>query len=111
MAQARELRVSGNVKLDATGGGQVQVSAPGGVDWTVTRVSIRVSSNVKEPVFRLYRGAVSDSEFLEGSYSGSQDSSDSVHELQAAQPLIGVWTGGDVGATATMSVSGRAGGS
>jgi len=101
-------RSAGSTKLDATGAGQVTIAATG-PGWTVRHLSINTSTAVKEPTFRLYLDLVSPTSLLEGSYSGSQDSSDTVHTVQGGQLLIGVWAGGDAGAVATMLVSGETG--
>lgn len=108
MASGSDFRSVGQTKLDSTGAGQVTLSPPG-IEWNVTLTSVTVSSHVKEPTFRLYIDGVADLNFLEGSHAGSQDSSDTHHVVRAGQSLIGVWSGGDVGATATLRVSGRVG--
>lgn len=97
-------RVSQSVTLDASGGGQVTISPP--VDWQVTLVSVVTTTAVKQPTFSLYLDSATPSGFLEGTYSGSRDASDTVHVIQPGQQLIGVWAGGDPGAKATMSVRG-----
>ena len=103
----RFFSTAAQVKLDATGAGQVSISPPS-VDWTVSLTSVNVSSHTLEPTFTLYLNGVSPTAFLEGSYSGSQDSSDTEHRVMAGQSLIGVWNGGDAGAVATLRVTGQA---
>jgi hypothetical protein len=100
-----QFRVAQSVTLSASGGGQVTISPP--VEWEVQLVSVSVSSAAAEPTFRLYLDGVVPSGFLEGTYSGSQDSSATTHRVQPGQQLIGVWADGDVGATATLVVRGE----
>jgi hypothetical protein len=71
--------------------------------WTVTSVTCQMSSNLLEPRFKAFVDGV----FISGSDSGSMDS-DSIfgQEVQAQSTLEGVWTGADVGATATMTITG-----
>lgn len=109
MSAGDAFRAAGQVKLDATGTGQVTL-APPGIGWDVTLVSVTTSTRVKEPVFKLYADAVADASFLQGSFSGSQDASDTPLRVAPGQFLIGVWTGGDAGATATLRVSGTVAG-
>ena len=97
------------VTLNAAGGGQVTLSPPG-VDWQITLASCSTSTRVKEPVFKLYMDGTSDANFLEGTYSGSQDATDTPHYVPAGSQLIGVWTGGDAGARATLRVTGTVAG-
>lgn len=101
-------RNSAKTTLDASGNGQVSIAGPG-VPVTITHTVIVVSSAVKEPRFLLYVGGISPTQLRDTSYSGSQDVSDTVHRLQPGQTLIGVWVGGDPGASATMNVDGETG--
>ena len=100
-----QFRVAQSATLSAAGGGQVTISPP--VEWEVQLVSVSVSTAAAEPTFKLYLDSVTPSGFLEGTYSGSQDSSDTTHRVQPGQQLIGVWAGGDPGAKATMVVRGE----
>ena len=101
----RRFRVPRQVTLDSTGYGEASIG-PGTDTWQVELVTCSTSTNVSEPTFRLYADTVSPVNLLEGSYSGSQDSSDSVHIVAPGQALIGTWTGGDPGAVATLLLSG-----
>lgn len=94
-----------SVKLDATGAGQVPLYATGG-DLVVTLQTLATSTAVKQPTANVYRNAVTTANFIEGSYTGSNDSSNTRIVLHAGESLICVWSGGDVGATATYRISG-----
>lgn len=100
----RFTRASPATTLDATGGAQVEIGVTGG-DWVVTRSTVKVTTNTKEPTFRLYRSRVSDAGYLEGTYTGSDDVSDTRHVFQQGESIVGVWSGGDVGAKATLSLN------
>jgi len=93
--------------LDAGGAGQV-VIGPAGVDWIVKLVTVSTSSAVKQPTASIYLGGVSPATLLEGSSSGSRDSSDTVYLMQPGDLLYCTWSGGDAGATATLRVAGLA---
>ncbi|WP_088289832.1 hypothetical protein [Kineosporia sp. A_224] len=108
MATGDRFNLAGQVKLDAAGGGQVTLSPPGTIPgWIVNLTSINVTTRNAEPTFKLYRGNVMPLNFLEGSYSGSQDSSNSVLRVAPGEALVGVWEGGDPGATASLHCSGE----
>lgn len=106
MARTTALNAGDKVKLDASGGGQVALAPTGLEQWHVTRTAVVVSTAVLEPTAKTYVGSVSEQNLLSGTYSGALDSSDEDQWLQNGQPLICVWAGGDVGATATFSVFG-----
>jgi hypothetical protein len=101
---SQRFTVNKSVILDAAGGGQVDIYPSGG-DWVVVHQSLQVSTNVKEPTAKVYKGGVSPAGFVEGSYSGSNDASDTRVVLQSSNSLSCVWTGGDAGARATYYVT------
>lgn len=102
MSVSRFTRVAA-VVLDATGAGQVSIQVTGG-DWVINRQGVQVTSHVKEPIAKTYRGTVSDATFLDGSYTGSNDVSDTRHVFQQGEYITCAWSGGDVGARATFSI-------
>jgi hypothetical protein len=78
--------------------------------WYPSIVSVSVSSNASEPACKTYRGPqITDAAFVDGTYTGSSDSTDSFQgtELHAGDKVWAVWTGGDPGATATVTVTGE----
>lgn len=88
------------VVLDATGGGQADI-APTGGDWVIVHNSVSVSSNVNEPTAKVYLNGVSPAGFIEGSYTGSNDASDTRIVAREGDQLSCVWAGGDAGARAS----------
>lgn len=106
--QTRSLRDGRSVVLDAQGAGQVSFGPQRpNTRWIIRRVALTVGSNAREPEARIYRGSVSASLFLSGTFSGSNDADDGLNEeLFPGDVLIVRWTGGDVGATATAAYSG-----
>jgi hypothetical protein len=91
--------------LDVNGTGQATLSPDGG-DWKITLTSVSVTTNIATPQVSVYANGVSAQQFLEGSFSGYRDASDTVHVVAAGEQLIAVWEGGDPGANATLRVSG-----
>lgn len=100
------LQDSKRVILAAGGVGTVTFGPgrPGEV-WTVNRVSCQVGTTVLESQFKLYRGSVGVASYISGTISGSTgDTDDGINEaLNAGEYLSAQWTGGDVGATATVT--------
>ena len=102
------LYASASVTLNGAGGGQVSLGpAIPGVTWIPTSGACLVSSANAMPTFFLYLNTVGAASFEGGSASGAGDSCaiDSV-TLYTGMQLIGVWTGGDPGATATFNIAG-----
>lgn len=102
------LQASGSVTLDASGNGRV-ILGPNipGVAWTPSGGTCQTSTGVLTPVFNVYLNSVSPGNNQGGSQTGNNDSfvMDGV-TLYTGMTLIGVWTGGDSGATGTFNLSG-----
>jgi hypothetical protein len=96
---------SASVVLDAAGDGELQIQPPG-MDWEIISTVVSTSTRVLEPECRLTKNGTDDGAMVDGTYAGSWDVSDTVIPLQAGDVLYVAWTGGDVGATATVRVSG-----
>jgi hypothetical protein len=97
--------------LDGTGAGTAKVGPlTDRENWTLATASVSCSSNVLEAACRIFVGdVVTAANYVDGTLSGSTgDSTDNV----AAAPcpkgtyVWAVWTGGDAGAVATLSVNG-----
>ena len=100
----------GSVILGAGGAGNVQLGPRRpNIKWSVTTVALTVSTNVLEPVCIIYSHSTPVATFkLGGTWSGSNDGSDLPNPiiLYPGQLMLARWTGGDVGAQATLSVYG-----
>lgn len=102
------LNESVSVTLDGSGNGTVRLGPSSQFQtWAVDTVSCTVSSNTKEPVFKFYRGRTADqSNYIDGTFTGSADSTNVSFTLFPNMVVTGVFTGGDVGALATMTFVG-----
>lgn len=104
-----QLNTGVSITLNASGAGAAYIGpAFPGVVWTVNQVSCVTSTNVTGTTqFEFYFPAVAPIYFQGGSYSGNQDTDTGLSmTIFTGQQLIGVWSGGDSGATATMSILG-----
>lgn len=106
--------------LDASGNGKVKWRPDGSQQFGYPSiVSVKVSAAdplvgpVNEATFKLYAGSAPiDSNFVDGTYTGSSGNSSANASGQIigrtrSSYLWGVWTGGDPGQTATMTITGQ----
>jgi len=75
---------------------------PPGRDWLITMTTTSTSTNTLIPTAKIYVNGV----FVEGSDSGSLDSSDTKRLIRANDEYESRWAGADVGARATLTVEG-----
>lgn len=105
------LNKGASAQLDATGAGRVTLGPTNGPPtWRVTRVAVRTSRPGLRPVpaFALYLDSEDANGLIDQTYDGSADTTDLDVRVFKGSRLIGVWTGGQAGDTATMSVYGEA---
>lgn len=99
-----------SVVLDATGAGEIALGPDAGpVFWRVTSVITQTDRPGQAPVPRvqLYLDVVDPSNALGLSYDGSFGQAVGDQTLQRGQRIIAVWTGGQAGDRATMTVNGE----
>ncbi len=101
-----QLNEFGQVVLNASGNGTATVGPNGYEKWNVTKMTVLVSSNTKEPTAIVYLGSVAPQNSIDTTYTGSADSSDTSIVVLPNQNILCVWAGGDSGATATISLYG-----
>lgn len=109
--QTVPLNESQPVKLDGSGNGTVKLGPRShGETWHPEVASVKVSTATAEAACKIYLGhTATDDNFLDGTFSGSSgDSTDRVsgNPLWLGNYIFAVWSGGDAGATATLSVIG-----
>lgn len=109
MSSQLSLDTSASVVLDVNGNGQASCG-PGlpGVSWQPASIAVSVSTNASEAQCSVYLGIGPQAGSLVGAtQTGSTgDSTDCSATVWPGQELIAVWTGGDPGSVATMSVFG-----
>jgi hypothetical protein len=87
-----------NVTLNAAGYGYCTITCPNGAQWTIDAMS--VSTNVVDPtnalfqpVVRIYRDSAPNmSHFLEGTYSGNGDTSNTMVRMRGGDTITAEWT-------------------
>lgn len=109
MSTSLTLNTSAFCILDGDGNGTASTgpNLPG-VTWQPETVAVSCSTNITESICSLYVGISPIAGSLIGTTStGSTGDSDDIGaSVYTGQSIIAVWTGGDPGATATMSIFG-----
>lgn len=97
----------GSATLNSSGTGLVDMEVPTLQTWRVTKWAVSTTTNVKEPTAAVYIGAESPANLIDSTYTGSGDASDENQVVMPGQHILCRWTGGDVGAVATLSIFGE----
>lgn len=109
MARRQQLNTSARVTLGAGGSGRLELGPDTGAPyWSLTRWLVKTTRPGQAPVPQcsIYLDSEDDNGLQDVTYDGSRDASDVDVELQRGQHLIAVWTGGQAGDVATLSVTG-----
>lgn len=101
----RRQRYPYQIVLDGSGGGFVTHVARGDFLVQTTRLVVSLSSGASPAKQSTAMLTLNGAQF-EGSYSGNNDTSDTQHLMMAGDELVCTWTGGDAGATATLTLFG-----
>lgn len=92
---------------DSTGKATCQVQPLRAFEsWKITNTAVQSTSTVKVPTVKLYRGSESPSNFIEGTYTGTFNASNTVIDLNNGERLLAVFENADVGANCTISITG-----
>ncbi len=101
--RTEQLNASDQVTVDANGNAAIEIGpVMHGETWHVKLVACQVSTAVAEPQGRAYLNGV----FVGGTYTASINSNGDPFTLLSGQKYRFVWTGADVGATATLTLLG-----
>jgi hypothetical protein len=105
------LNTGATVVLGVGGSGRLELGPadrPGSPYWNVTRVAVGTNRPGLAPVpsMSLYLDAEDETGLQDATYDGSRDGSDVDIDMQRGQRLIAVWTGGQAGDRAFLSVTG-----
>lgn len=94
-------RVHATTTLDTTGAGEATIQPPG-VVWYAIGMSVETATATLHPTATVQINGG----FVEGTYSGHRDASNSAHVLQPTDVIKCTWTGGDAGTRATFRIWG-----
>jgi hypothetical protein len=106
------LNESATVVLNGSGNGSAKVGPISAREvWSPDNVHVSASSNTNEAVCKIYVGdSAIQRNYRDGTFTGSTgDSTDKVNAdtVKVGAYIWGVWTGGDAGATATLTITGK----
>lgn len=109
MSDRQALNTSRPTTLDANGNGRLELGPDSGPPyWNVTKIVVLTDRPGLAPVPQcsVYLDSEDANGLLDSTYDGSKDSTEVDVDLQRGQHLIAVWTGGQAGDVATLSVTG-----
>ena len=109
MSRRQALNRSADTILGADGSGRVELGPDTGPPyWTVTKYLVKTDRPGQAPVPQcsVYLDSEDSEHEQDSTYDGSKDATEADIDLSRGQHLIAVWTGGQAGDTATLSVSG-----
>lgn len=99
-----------SVVLDENGYGSIVGVGPAfqGSRWRIERLTTNINAQSSDPPaeLRVFRGAISDTTIIEGTYSGNFDISDSVILLQHNESLSFEWRFGPPNLAAVVRIEG-----
>jgi hypothetical protein len=103
------LAESGRAIANASGIATVELrSAKAGEWWKITNATVNGNSAL-EPVAKVYRGFVSDSNVIGGSLTGNFDSASGDDFIQPGVAVICQWIGATAGSQFTFTIQGERG--
>lgn len=103
------LNKSASGKFDASGNLTVTLTTDTFEAWDIYLTGVFTddpASTIVLPTADLYQDLVSPVQWRGGTYSGNRDQSTAFIHLDRSESLICVWSGGTVGRTGTLAVSG-----
>lgn len=104
---ANELFESADGTADANGRAEATLQPLRAFEtWKVKRLTVQSTSSTLVPTCRVYRGAVSPSRLIDGTYTGTLDHTDTDISMHNGERLIAVWEGADVASVCTLSIEG-----
>lgn len=95
--------------LDENGNGTANTGPLSfGEQWSNLVASVRASTNVNEAICSVYAGAGATPGYFSGAttWGSTGDSESNLPTVQVGGNIWAVWTGGDAGATAVLTVTG-----
>ena len=111
-APRTSVSVPNSVILNGAGYGYTTVTVPSGVRWDVALVSVSTNvvptttgTSAVQPVVTLYQDTgPNPSHFLEATWSGNRDTTDSSYTLIGGDAITAEWQGGTPGSVATLRI-------
>jgi len=96
--------------LDGNGNGSASIGPESpGEQWNGLTASVRASTNVNEAICSVYAGAAATPGYFcsATTWGSTGDSTTNLSTVQVGGQVFAVWTGGDAGAQAVLTVTGQ----
>jgi hypothetical protein len=104
------LNVSAQVTLDGSGNGTASIGplSPGEIWAAGNGAAVRVATNTDEAICTVYSGAAATAGYFRDAttWGSTGDSTAKLSEVRVGGQVFAVWTGGDAGQVATLTVTG-----
>ena len=98
---------SSSANADANGIARVSLGPLRGFErWDVRSTTVASTSSTLVPTCKLYRGGESPSRLIDGTYTGTLDTTDTPYTLHSGDRVMAVFDGCDVGAQCTVTLEG-----
>ena len=107
----RQLPLAAKAYVTLSGAGAGTASAgplAPGEQWTDLTAAVRVATNVKEATCSVYAGAAATAGYFSGAttWGSTGDSTTNLPVVTVGRQVFAVWSGGDAGALATLTITG-----
>lgn len=103
-----ELFESGRATADASGVARITLQPLTAFEkWRVSSMTVSSNSSPEVPTVKVYKGGETPSALIDGSYTGTQDRSETNLTLHSGQPLLAVFTGAQIGSTCVFTITGE----
>jgi hypothetical protein len=76
--------------------------------WEIKRTTVSSTSTTLIPTARVYRGAIAPSRLIDGTYTGTLDTTQTDMTLTSGDSVVAEWTGADVGSSCILIIEGEA---
>jgi hypothetical protein len=76
--------------------------------WNVISTTVANTGTALVPTAKLYRGGEAPSRLIDGTYTGTLDTTDTAYSLRSGEKVVAVFTGASVGTQCTVTVEGTA---
>lgn len=94
---------------DATGTARVSLGPLRSFEtWNIASTTVANTGTALVPTVKLYRGAEAPSRLIDGTFTGTLDTTDIAYKLRSGDKVVAVFTGASVGTQCTVTVEGTA---
>lgn len=91
--------------LDANGNGTAFIANMRGPQWDIVQIGIKISNAILIPTCTTYIGTNAAGVYISQTFTGDDDTDSFPNvTIKYGEAICAVWTGGDVGAQARMTV-------